>query len=174
MHSGGAYGSDFYWGSIGAQYGVVAHHYYSEAEGYELPPYRNEAISAADIEEGKVKAAIAGAKTFGYDKPVVKNPLLIRDWTQVKYADAVFAIGTIAKAGEPYSNKEGEVRTFLRDMVKGGTGWAVGMAIDEGKPVYVFDQIQKSWFKYDYNLGTFVKLEEIPILTKNFAGIGTR
>ena len=44
MHSGGAYGSDFYWGVIGAQYGVIPHHYYYEAEGYDLPPYRNELI----------------------------------------------------------------------------------------------------------------------------------
>ena len=175
MHSGGAYGSDFYWGSIGAQYGVVTHHYYSEAEGYELPPYRNEAISEADIEEGRVKAAVAGAKTFGYDKPVVKNPLLIRDWAQVKYADAIFAVGVIASKGDLYSEKDKEnPRHFLREMVKGGTGWAVGMAIEEGKPVYVFDQEKEQWFTYDSDFDLFFPLKEIPVLTPNFAGIGTR
>lgn len=115
MHSGGAYGSDFYWGTIGAQYGVIPHHYYYDVEGYELPPYRNELILEEDINEGKVKAARAGYRTFGYDKPVVKSPLLIRNWAQVKYADAVFAVGVLANEGDLYSEKDKEnPRHFLR------------------------------------------------------------
>lgn len=42
---------------------------------------------------------------------------------QVKNSDAVFAIGHL-----------------VRGIVDGGTGWAVQMAIDDGKPVYVYDQ----------------------------------
>lgn len=175
MHSGGAYGSDFYWSAIGEQYGVIPHHYYYDTEGYDLPPYRNELILETDVEEGKIKAAVAGAKTFGYDKPVVKNPLLIRNWAQVKYADAVFAVGVLANEGDLYSDKDKEnPRHFLREMVKGGTGWAVGMAIEEGKPVYVFDQEQEQWFEYEPSFDLFFPLEETPILTPNFAGIGTR
>lgn len=175
LHSGGAYGSDFYWGTIGAQYGVIPHHYYYDVEGYELPPYRNELILEEDINEGKVQAALAGHRTFGYDKPVVKNPLLIRNWAQVKYADAVFAVGVLANEGDLYSDKDKEnPRHFLRQMVKGGTGWAVGMAINEGKPVYVFDQEQKQWFSYNAILEAFLPLYDTPVLTPNFAGIGTR
>ena len=175
MHSGGAYGSDFYWGVIGAQYGVIPHHYYYDVEGYELPPYRNELILETDVEEGKIKAAIAGAKTFGYDKPIVKSPLLIRNWAQVKYADAVFAIGVLANEGDLYNDKDKEnPRHFLRQMVKGGTGWAVGMAIEEGKPVYVFDQEKGQWFTYSPIWGFWIPLETTPVLTPNFAGIGTR
>lgn len=175
MHSGGAYGSDFYWGAIGAQYGVIPHHYYYDVEGYDLPPYRNELILEEDINEGKVKAALAGYRTFGYDKPVVKNPLLIRNWAQVKHADAIFAVGVLANEGDLYSDKDKEnPRHFLRQMVKGGTGWAVGMAINEGKPVYVFDQEQKQWFSYNAILGAFLPLYDTPILTPNFAGVGTR
>jgi hypothetical protein len=59
-------------------------------------------------------------------------------------------------------------------MVKGGTGWAVGMAINNGKPVYVFDQEQKQWFSYNAILGAFLPLYDTPVLTPNFAGIGTR
>jgi hypothetical protein len=80
-----------------------------------LPPYRNELILETDVEEGKIKAAVAGAKNFGYDKPVVKNPLLIRNWSQVKYADAVFAVGVLANEGDLYSDKDKEnPRHFLR------------------------------------------------------------
>jgi hypothetical protein len=59
-------------------------------------------------------------------------------------------------------------------MVKGGTGWAVGMAIEEGKPVYVFDQEKEQWFTYNAILGAFLPLYDTPVLTSNFAGIGTR
>ena len=34
----------FIGGAIGAQYGIIPHHYYYDVEGYELPPYRNELI----------------------------------------------------------------------------------------------------------------------------------
>src|SRR5690606_12297999 len=59
----------------------------------------------------------------------------------------------------------------------GGTGYAVGMAINNNKPVYVFNQTKGSyeigWYKWDNNSNNFVPIET-PILTKNFAGIGTR
>jgi alkylated DNA repair dioxygenase AlkB len=54
---------------------------------------------------------------------------------------------------------------------KGGTGYAIQMAIAEGKPVYVFDQVRNQWFK---NTDGTWKKSDVPTLTKNFAGIGTR
>ena len=80
--------------------------------------------------------------------------LLARNWMQVKNADAVFAIGHISKG-----------------IVDGGTGWAVQMAIDAGKPVYLFDQVRNQWFRN--TSGTWA-VTEVPRLTPNFAGIGTR
>jgi hypothetical protein len=50
--------------------------------------------------------------------------------------------------------------------VKGGTGWAVGMAIDiRHIPVFVFDQYAERWYKYDYGTQSWVELNEIPTLT---------
>lgn len=102
----------------------------------------------------------------------MKDSRLIRNWSQVKYADAIFAIGTIAQSGEKlFPNKPGDTRVALAPSVTGGTGYAVGMAINEGKPVHVFDQSKKSWFVWD---GKQFVQENTPTLTKNFAGIGTR
>ena len=86
------------------------------------------------------------------------NNLLRRNWYQVEGADAVFAVGSLD------TSKPGLAAL-------GGTGWAVQMAIDEGKPVYLFDQEKKKWFT-----GNNVSLTEIdtPTLTPRFAGIGTR
>ena len=61
--------------------------------------------------------------------------------------------------------------------VSGGTGWAVQMAIDSNKPVYLFDQESGKWFSFsgaDNNKFGWTELETAPVLTKNFAGIGTR
>ena len=45
------------------------------------------------------------------------------------------------------------------------------MAINLGKPVYVFDQTYEKWFAWED--GKF-RISEVPTLTKKFAGIGTR
>lgn len=87
----------------------------------------------------------------------VKN-LLSRNWFQVKNSEAIFAIGKLK----------------LDNIVDGGTGWAVQMGIDNGKKVYVFDQNKCNWYKYDYELSKFEKINYIPPLTEKFAGIGSR
>lgn len=106
-HSGGAVGSDSYWGAIGEKYGVVSQSYNNG------------------------------------------------DKTQIQNADAIFAVGHL---------KNG--------IVDGSTGQTVQMAIDDNKPVYVYDQIRKQWFS-NIN-GQWQVFSGIPKLTKNFAGIGTR
>jgi hypothetical protein len=56
-------------------------------------------------------------------------------------------------------------------VVDGGTGWAVQMAIDDGKIVNFYDQEKCVWGRYCN--GKWEK-SDTPVLTKNFAGIGTR
>lgn len=106
-HSGGAVGSDSYWGAIGEKYGVVSKLY-----------------------DHKYK-------------------------TQVENADAIFAVGYL---------KNG--------LVDGDVGLIVQMAIDDNKPVYVYDQMHKRWLS-NIN-GKLQAFSGVPKLTKNFAGIGTR
>jgi len=48
------------------------------------------------------------------------------------------------------------------------------MAINNKKPVNVFDQDLKSWFRWSYNTMSFIKCDEPIITSNNFAGIGTR
>lgn len=166
-HSGGAIGADSYWGHIGEQYGVVSNHYYYG----EKTPEGNFEISNEDYEEGRYEAAKAANYNWGYQYPTMKDNRLIRNWAQVKYSDAIFAIGHLVRPGEKISDKKNETRVAVNAGVKGGTGYAVGMAILHGKPVYVFDQERKQWYK---NIDGKWFVSEIPVLTKNFAGIGTR
>jgi len=163
--SGGAVGSDTQWDIIGKEFGMINNkHYYFEGN---KTPNGNTPISINLKNEAdeKLKAAnkILGRK-FPTSKEYVNN-LLRRNWWQVKNSDAIFAIGTINWD----SRQE-------KGLVEGGTAWAVYMAISEGKPVYVFDQNTNVWFEWQYNAkeDTGWITTDTPVLTKNFAGIGTR
>lgn len=148
-HSGGAVGSDSYWGAIGEKYGVVSEHYYYGNK----TPNGNHQITQEQFEEGKEH--VLKANETLHRRPDDYMNLLSRNYAQVKNADAIFAVGHL---------KNG--------IVDGGTGWAVQMAIDDNKPVYVYDQTRKQWFS-NIN-GQWQVFSGIPKLTKNFAGIGTR
>jgi len=150
-HSGGAKGSDSAWDFIGRQHGIKDHRHYWHS-GLPKPPLGNVEITEEELEEGWKRVLIAN-RTLKRQPEKYKS-LLSRNWFQVKNSEAVYAIGEIQGA-----------------QVKGGTGWAVQMAIDSGKPVYIFDQELQRWFIWKKTM--FVDVET-PTLTSNFAGIGTR
>ena len=192
-HSGGAPLSDAQWDIIGREFGVINHRHYREPLQYidtkgedavgsltldsmELqqrkikPTY----ISQSDYDEGAIKATKAFRMMLkGDENKSVRSAYIIRNWLQVKNADAIFALGTIKFAGETWTDAKKGVVTAKIPMVKGGTGYAVQMAINEGKPVYVFDATKEGWYIYDYNTKNFIPTET-PVLTKNYAGIGSR
>ena len=167
-HSGGAVGADSAWGLIGEKYGVTSRHYYFG----DKTPAGNTEISENDYAEGASKVAMAAKANYGYPYSKMKSNLLIRNWSQAKYADAVFAIGTIVNTGERlFPSIPGDTRVALQPAVSGGTGYAVEMAIQAGKPVYVFDQSRNQWYS---NINGVWSKSDTPTLTPNFAGIGSR
>lgn len=171
-HSGGADGADFMWGEIGKEYGLSEANHYQHPE--KMSPHGNMNISSQDISEGRYKAAEAAKSNYGYQYATMKDGNLIRDWAQVKYSDAIYAIGHIVKRGEKlFPNQSNDTRVALHAAVTGGTGYAVEMARLAGKPIYVFDQERNSWYTYSYEQTKWLKTGT-PTLTMNFAGIGTR
>ena len=98
--------------------------------------------------------------------------LLARNWAQVKYSEQVIAIGIIVKKGD--KNPKGYYNKGKFDMVDGGTGYAVQMAINNQKEVYVFDQIRDKWFRWSYSSLSYVECQCPKITYQHFAGIGTR
>lgn len=170
-HSGGALGSDTVWDKIGREFGVNNHrHYYAG----NITPNGNTEVTIEDYEEGRYESARAAKRNFGYEYATMKDGRLIRNWSQVKYAESVFAIGKIVQAGESLFPKQlNDTRRALEQSVTGGTGYAVGMAKNHKKPIFVFDQDRNSWFSWNYSSENFDPCE-VPVLTRNFAGIGTR
>lgn len=163
-HSGGALGSDTAWGTFGILYGVENKHYWYN----NITPNGNTEITEEDAIEGQKKVTIA-ARQMGRiaETHQVRDERLIRNWSQVKYSESIFAITTMLSVG----NEMNYGKKALIRQGKGGTGYAIQMAINECKPVYVYDQIRKGWFK---NIDGIWSRSETPILTKNFSGIGTR
>lgn len=163
-HSGGAKGADLKWDEIGRRYGVIDHVHWRPHDLEQLPHEKYEEmkrdVAAAAMVLKRPWEGFAGAH------------LIWRNWLQVRYADAIYAIAHIVPPGETdyrgFENKCG------KEIVAGGTGWAVEMAIQKDKPVAVFDMTTNKWYFWMKTLNKFVELGEIPTLTKNFAGIGSR
>ena len=158
-HSGGCPGADLVWENEGAKYGVttIAYSFRNHVQEGKNPKI----LTVDELNEGWDNVLIAD-KTLNKNVKNVTSPymrnLLCRNWFQVKNSEAIFA------AGKMDSEKQ----------VNGGTGWAVQMAIDNKKPVYVFCQTNKTWLYFDYEHKMFWPFHTIPTLTENFAGIGTR
>ncbi len=160
-HSGGCPGADMEWEREGEKYGVktIAYSFPSHVQEGKNPKILN----ASELDEGWEHVTRA-------DKTLKKNvdaiastyvrKLLCRNWFQVKNSEAIFAIGKLIN----------------NHPVDGGTGWAVQMAIDADKPVFLFfqDAMGGGWFRYMPIVGFESCRGDTPKLTKNFAGIGTR
>jgi hypothetical protein len=157
-HSGGALGSDTSWDKIGVEFGMVNNkHYWMNNK----TPNGNTEITKEDEIEGQSKVTVAARQMGRIEKThQIRDERLIRNWSQVKYSEAVFAITTMLSVGDEMNY--GKIALIRQG--KGGTGYAIQMAINEGKPVYVFDQIRKEWYK---NIDGEWTRSEIPTLTKN-------
>jgi len=167
-YSGGAVGADMTWETLGNEYNVKTIAFsFKEHKTFS----KNKLIlTDEELHEGWERVLIASNKMNRYIKhtsPYVRK-LLSRNWFQVKNSDAIFAIGKIVNPNEKGTKYKNSSKY---QVVDGGTGYAVSMAIEIDKPVYVFDQNLNKWFKW--NINNFVEIDE-PKLTQNFAGIGTR
>ena len=169
-HSGGADGADTVWEERGLARGVQVFAY-SYKTKYHDSPSKVE-ISDEDYQEGVAMISKANRTLGRYGISKYMN-LLARNWAQVKYSSQVFAIGSIVEPGKKGSR--GFKNSSRLEAVDGGTGYAVQMAIDAEKEVFVFDQDRNAWHRWSYNSMKFVAMKECPAITEqDFAGIGTR
>jgi archaellum biogenesis ATPase FlaH len=87
--------------------------------------------------------------------PLVRS-ILQTVWHQVTSASQVFMVGVI----------QGD------NTVRGGTGWGAELARLWKKPLFVFDQTKRSWFRWS---GSSWEIAHQPTITsESFAGIGTQ
>ena len=171
-HSGGAYGGDTFWDIIGREFGVTKHKHYREQGNTGLSQQLKKAgIEATVLTKEQMDTARAEVKRIlGKDYPdTLQGNLQVRNYYQVANADAVYAVAQLA-------DENGRaIRSYLDPTIKevtGGTNTAVQLGIALNKPVYVWDLGLKSWF--EWNGEYFTAMSDTPVLTKNFAGVGSR
>lgn len=162
LASGDAVGSDAAWTSAAREVGI------KNIRNFSTKSY--DALSEEEKKEADSEYLKAATEL---SRPALSNTtyngkLVRRNWLQVKNADAIFAIGSIVNSLE--RGRSG-LNYSKHAVVDGGTGYAVQMAINNNKPVHVFDQDKGKWFTWKD--GNFVE-ESSPVLTERFAGIGTR
>ncbi len=87
--------------------------------------------------------------------PLIRS-ILQTIWHQINDASQVFVVGVIQDDGR----------------VKGGTGWGAELARLWKKPLFVFDQAKRSWFRWSGTAWEFVAQPKIT--SEKFAGIGTQ
>ena len=158
-HSGGAYGSDTEWDLIGREFGVTDHRHYRDANNTKLSlRLRNIGVQPVVLTNEQLEHARAKVKQIlGIEYPNdIEGNLKVRNFYQFDNADAIYAIGTLK------DDKKG---------ITGGTNTSVQLGIKLNKSVYVWDVTSEKWHKFNGNQFTPC---ETPVLTKNFAGIGTR
>jgi hypothetical protein len=168
-HSGGAEGSDSVFENRGEKYGVR-----TKAYSYKTPKHKSPnkvEISDEDYREGvsMIYKANHSLNRYGIEKYM---NLLARNWAQVKYSSQIFAVGRIVSPGQKTS--KGYYCRSKYQSVDGGTGYAIQLAIDSMKDIYVFDQVVGGWFRWSYSSLSFVRCSDPKITVQNFAGIGTR
>lgn len=152
-HSGGAVGADSMFDTIGREFGVTKHmHYYYGRK----TPKGNILLTDTQIKEG-VREMYKAAEILNR-KPTKEATinLLSRNWFQVKNSTQIVAIAPIDESMK---------------FVEGGTGWAVAMAQSNNKKIDVFNLKDNSWYKWN---GSIFEKSSVPVLDKNFAGIGSR
>ena len=160
-HSGGAYGADTEWDIIGRQYGLTKFNHYRDEGNQSLSKrlrasgVKAKVLTKEQIEEARTKEF----KLLGTLQPdTLQGNLQVRNYYQVANSDGIFAIATINQ-----------------DMngVTGGTNTAVQLGIKMNKEVHVWNTVDEKWYKYNSTTNKFEQ-EDTPVLTKKFAGIGTR
>jgi len=158
VHSGMATGADTAWAEVADSMGIktIGHSF----KGHRVSGTRPAMETRNELTEEQLKAAdkFIEKAAEGLGRPINADyqNLFRRNYYQVKDSEAVIAVGKVLPDGT---------------KVSGGTGWATQMGIDKGVPVYVFDQVKKSWFKWD---GKKFVDSDLPPKFDEFAGIGTR
>ncbi len=155
MFSGGAKGAEAEFGAQAEKKGVEEVNY--TFEGRRIMRKRGvRFLTHEELLQGDVSLSyVSKLMNRSYKKGPLFMKVMQSIWHQINNALEVFVVGKILDDG----------------TVKGGTGWGAEFAKLCNKPLHVFDQDQKQWFKWT---GREWKKASPKIAKKRFAGTGTR
>jgi hypothetical protein len=154
--SGGADGIEAEFGALAEAWGVAERHY--TFPGRKTARQRGlRLLSPDELRQGDVSWTYLKAHMHReYKRTAEFRKVLQTIWYQVNATGEVFAVGVIQPD----------------DTVRGGTGWAVQLAKHLHKPVSVYDQQQRAWYRW--NSGQWRAIEPPTVRRRLFTGTGTR
>jgi archaellum biogenesis ATPase FlaH len=155
--SGGSRGTEAEFGACAELWGMSEVNY--SFEGHRILERQRGVVvlTEQELNQGEFSLVYASKRLHRQltDIPLVRN-VLRTIWHQITNANQVFAVGVIQDD----------------NTVRGGTGWGVELARLWKKPLCVFDQQRRSWFRWS---GTGWEMIAPPyIQSEAFAGVGTQ
>lgn len=156
LFSGGAQGAESAFGEMAEKFGVEEVNF--SFEGHEIARSRGiRILNHEELKQGDVSLTyVSRLMSRKYPETPLFRKILQSIWFQINSSHEVFVIGKILED----------------NTVKGGTGWGAEFAKICNKPLFVFDQEQSGWFRWDKDNW---KVNKEPVISKiHFAGTGTR
>lgn len=156
LYSGAANGTEAAFGEAAERYGIEEVNFtfeeHADARGRGI-----RVLTHRELEQGDVSLAyVSRLMNRRYkDTPLFKK-VLQSIWHQVNNGQEIYVVGKILDD----------------ETVKGGTGWGAEFAKLCNKPLFVFDQDQDGWFRWN---GDAWQAADAPTIAHaHFAGTGTR
>lgn len=157
LYSGGARGAEAEFGACAEKLGMAEVHYSFDGHRFLERSRGVVVLGDAELRKGDFSLVYV-SKRLGRvlsEIPLVRN-VLQTIWHQINNAGQVFVVGSIQ----------------ADNTVRGGTGWGAELARLWKKPLFVYDQTKRAWFRWS---GTAWEIANQPVITnEGFAGIGTQ
>ncbi len=155
LFSGAAKGAETEFGSQAERAGVEEVNF--SFEGHPVKRKRGlRFLTQEELTQGDVSLSyVSKLMNRSYNRGPLFKKVMQSIWHQINSAEEVFVVGIILDD----------------NTVKGGTGWGAEFAKICNKPLSVYDQEKKQWFKWSEDRW---KKTSAKISKKHFAGTGTR
>jgi hypothetical protein len=159
LFSGGAQGAEAEFGAQAEAFGIEEVNY--TFEGHKIVRTRGlHVLNHEELQAGDVSLEyVSRLMNRRYSDSPTFRKILQSIWYQINKGQEIYVVGEI-----------------LEDKtVKGGTGWGAEFAKLCNKPLFVFDQQQDVWFKWDQRDWSKLTGEQLPVISHlHFTGTGTR
>jgi hypothetical protein len=155
--SGGGKGAEAEFGACAERWGMTEVNYSFEGHTFLERSRGVVRLAEDDLKKGDFSLVYVSKRLNRVlsEIPLVRS-VLQTIWHQINGASQVFVIGVIQ----------------ADDTVRGGTGWGAELARLWKKPLFVYDQPKKAWFRWS---GSAWEIAHMPAITSEaFAGIGTQ
>lgn len=154
---GGAKGAEAEFGACAEKWGLAETHFSFDGHKYLERKRGVVVLPEEELKKGDFSLVYVSKRLNRVlsEIPQVRN-VLQTIWHQINNANQVFVVGAIQPD----------------NTVRGGTGWGAELARLWKKPLFVFDQEKRSWFKWS---GSAWEIAHAPAIeSESFAGIGTQ